>query len=275
MNKFNKFNKSGFSAIGSLLLAGFVMSPTSQADIVAIDSVTIDGSNQLLTATVGGTAYGGGTVATASLSSSNVEGSMGVSFDGTDMLTAGTAAPSGDTLDTTNTVAINIDGDILTGSAGGSAAGNTTQSGGALNLQWGSGLGFTDNDADPDFFIFEDLGNDDVVVHAILSDGTVGTGVSLLSDLWNVVRTDGVLYTDTSTSLTDRSVAGVSFAFTDLLDASGANLTNGTGIKGIMIGDTSAADFYDVYANVSVIPEPSVAMFGGSLAMLLLLRRRR
>ncbi|MCH7228978.1 hypothetical protein, partial [Haloferula sp. A504] len=118
-------------------------------------------------------------------------------------------------------------------------------------LKWNaSGGGFTDNDADPDFFVFEDLGNDSVVVHAILGDGTLGAGVALSG--WNVVRTDGVL---NGGEFTGRSVAGVAFDFTDLLDATGANLTNGTTIQGIVLGDASDADFYEVYANVDTGPD--------------------
>lgn len=250
-------SKSKFTKLALLLFAGFATSPASRAYVVAIHSVTLGDSNELLTATVGGMAYAGGTVADAANSSSNVKGSMeGVAFDGAAPLTAGTAAPAGDTLATEDRVNVNIDGDVLTGSVGGYAEDNLAQSGGALNLQWGAGL--TDNDADPDFFVFEDGGNDDVVVHAILADGTVGVGVSLPG--WNVVDTGGTLYTQDVTSLTGRAVAGVSFAFTDLKDAAGANLTNGTMIKGIVIGDTQAADFYEVYANVEVVPVPSFSL---------------
>ncbi|MCH7229134.1 hypothetical protein, partial [Haloferula sp. A504] len=125
-------------------------------------------------------------------------------------------------------------------------------------LKWNaSGGGFTDNDADPDFFVFEDLGNDSVVAHAILGDGTLGAGVALSG--WNVVHTDGAL---NGGEFTGRSVAGVAFDFTDLLDATGANLTNGTTIQGIVIGDTNDADFYEVYANVDTggTPETSITI---------------
>lgn len=42
----------------------------------------------------------------------------------------------------------------------------------------------------------------------------------------------------------------MAFHFTDLLDASGSNLTHGTPIQGIIIGASNTADFYEVYANV-------------------------
>lgn len=238
------------------------MSPASRAAITAIDSVSLGTSNELLTATVGGTAFGGGTIADYAESGQNNE------FDSP---TVGAAVPTGAQIEPTSAEQRQaFDNDVLTG-VGGGAGGSLTGSGGMLALYWNFGAGgFTDNDADPDFFVFEDLGNDAVDVYAILSDNTLGAAVSLSG--WNTVRTDGVLF---APDVTGRSVAGVSFSFTDLLDAGGTPLTNGTAINGILIGDPGAADFYEVYANVSPIPEPSVSLLGFATMMILVGRRRR
>jgi hypothetical protein len=220
------------------LLALAAMGISAPAAILAVDSVTLGGSNELLTATVGGTAYSGGVIADAA------SGYTGPSFDN----------------------------NLLTGASGTSAMGGT------LNLKWNvSGGGFTDNDADPDFFVFEDnlggAGNDNnILIRAILGDGSLGNAVGPLS-VWNVVLTGGVL---NGGEFTGRSVAGLAFNFTDLLDASGTNLTNGTTIQGIEIGQSGAADFYEVYANVaSPIPEPSTTALLGLGGLALIVRRRR
>ncbi|MCH7229135.1 hypothetical protein [Haloferula sp. A504] len=251
-------NRMFFKTLLGLATLGLTIS-TTHAAVVAIDSVTLGGSNELLTATVGGTAYSGGVIADAT--ADNRANNM--------TLTVGAAAPAG-TVSSASDVhqGAAIDNDLLTGVAG---SVSSSQSGGILSLKWNtSGGGFTDNDADPDFFVFEDLGNDSVFAYAILGDGTLGAGVALSG--WNVVRTDGVL---NGGEFTGRSVAGVAFDFTDLKDAAGVNLTNGPIIQGIVLGDANDADFYEVYGNVSPIPEPSAAAMLGGFGLLALLRRRR
>ena len=232
---------------------GLTISATNAA-IVGIDSVTLGTSNELLTATVGGTAFGGGVIA-------DVAQDDYLITSGLSAPTTGGALINGDT-----TVFTPWDNDVLTGAGGGQS---NPQTNGVLQLFWGGASGFTDNDADPDFFVFEDLGNDSVVVRAILANDTYGESISLSG--WNSVSTSGVL----NGTLTGRTVSGVAFDFTDLKDASGANLTNGTTIKGIWIGDQNDADFYEVYGNFSAVPESAAALLLGSVGLLVLLRRRR
>ena len=229
-----------------------------QGAMTGIDSIVLNGDNSLSSATVGGTAYSGGVIASTAQDDFPVNGLTGV--------TTGGALIIGD-----STVSTPHDNDVLTGAGGGQG---NPQTNGILQLFWGDGageLGFTDNDADPDFFVFEDSGNDAVVARAILADDTYGAAVSLSG--WNTVRADGVL----NGTLTNRPISGVAFDFTDLLDASGVNLTNGTAIHGIWIGDQNDADFYEVYANVDIltIPEPSTAILAGLGLMGVCFRRHR
>ncbi|MEP4077248.1 beta strand repeat-containing protein [Haloferula sp.] len=229
----------------------------SQAAITGIDSVALGAGDTLSTATVGGVAYPGGVIAT----SCEDNRANSFSFDSNAFLTAGDPAPTGTA---TNSADANqgktFDDSVLTGVAG---SANASQAGGGLVLRWNASNGITDNDADPDFFVFEDGGNDNVGVHAILADGTLGQGVALSG--WTTVSTSGVLSTNGATTLTGRTVSGVAFHFTDLLDAAGANLVNGAIIQGIVIGDTIAADFYEVYAHVdSAVVDPQLTLSGGS-----------
>ena len=196
---------------------------------VGIDSVVLHPDGSLASATVAGSSYAGGT---ASLTA---EGSSGDQFAGFPYV-AGTSVPAGTTPHPGPAV---HDNNVLTGEAGSLDLGQ-----GVLLLRSDAG-NFTDTDADPDFFVFEDGGNDDVQVQALLADGSLGEAVSLSG--WSTVRNDGTLVTN---GLSGRSIDGVAFDFTDLKDASGSNLEPGTPISGIMIGDLNAADFYEVYANV-------------------------
>ena len=229
----------------------------SQAAILGIDSVTLNGDDSLATATVGGVAYAGGTIADA------VEDNGGTAPSsplGAFPASAGSAAPSGRVVSASDAQqGLAYDNSVKTGVAG--ATNTAGQNGGALVLRWGD-AGFTDNDAGPDFFVFEDLGNDTVEVQAILSEGTLGASITLSG--WNALFTDGALGTNTnvSTTLSGRTISGVSFGFTDLLDAAGASLTAGATIQGIVIGDTGSADFYEVYASIDrvAIPEPTAML---------------
>jgi hypothetical protein len=242
----------------STLAVAFVVAVASSAHaaVTGIDSVTLNVDNSLDTATVGGTAFEGGVI--ADQAQANIGNPLGPVATG-DALVSGS--------DMIDLAPLTWDNDVLTGSAGGQGQGQT---GGILQLFWGTAVGgFTDNDSDPDFFVFEDSGNDDVEIRAILANDTYGEAV-LLSG-WNSVSNDGVL---NDGEFTGRDVQGVAFELTDLLDASGNNLTNGMTIKGIWIGDAGAADFYEVYANVNPIPEPaSLALL--ALGGLTLIRRRR
>ncbi|MCH7229136.1 hypothetical protein, partial [Haloferula sp. A504] len=113
------------------------------AAVAPIQSVNLGGSGELLTATVGGVSYAVGTVADAA--GDNRTNNM--------TLTVGAAAPSGTSTSVSDAhQGAAIDNNLLTGVAG---SANSSQSGGILSLKWNaSGGGFTDNDADPDFFVF-------------------------------------------------------------------------------------------------------------------------
>jgi len=254
--------KTLFALTGSVAL---LVAPAADAAVLAIDSVTLNPDNSLASAVVGGVSYDPGTIG------SSAADNVGNEFSGFPYA-AGTPAPAGGAISGPSLDA--FDNNLLTGVAGG--AGGSLDSGGVFAFRWLGGS-FTDNDSDPDFFVFEDGGNDTLSVQAILMDGTLGTSLSIASGAsnWNTVRTDGTLLVG-GNPVTNRSVAGTSFAFTDQLDASGNNLTAGAEIQGILIGQINTADFYEVYANVSPIPEPGTAgLLLGAVALGFLVRRRR
>lgn len=226
--------------------------------ILGIDSVVLDGANALVSARIGGTDYAGGRIADYA-----EDGRPGTPIAG-HPFAAGSPAPTGTAISPTDQLqAKAFDNNVLTGAAGDDV---DTQTGGVMILRWGTS--FTDNDTDPDFFVFEDLGNDLVDVQAILSDGTLGAAIRLTG--WNTVATNGVLSVNPDDIRSNRTVSGVSFGFTDLLDATGQPLALGTSIQGIVIGDAPGADFFEIYAAVeaTTIPEPaSMVMIIAGLAV--------
>jgi hypothetical protein len=222
--------------------------PVAAVASTAIDSITLNGDDSLNTVTIGGTTLSGGSVATSI--TSNISGAF-------DSLTVGATAPAGSA-----TVHPNIaDSSLLTGTRG-------TVDDGVYRFDWGAS-GFTDNDSDFDFFVFEDVGNDNVTVNAVLGDGRLGASYSLTS--WGDVSTAGVL----ENGLVDRTISGAAFHFTDLLDENGVELSNGDTILGIIIGEVDASDFYLVSGNV-VVPEPGTfALLLGIAGLGLVVTRRR
>jgi len=91
---------------------------------------------------------------------------------------------------------------------------------------------WTDTNGDnPDFFVFETGGNQDINIEAILFDGTIGQTVAVPQANWG---NTGLSIT-TSGPHNGQSISGIAFAITDLLDADGNNLTNSSMIQGIQI----------------------------------------
>ena len=86
------------------------------------------------------------------------------------------------------------------------------------------------NGEQPDFFLFETNGNDDIDVQAILADGLLGRAVSIPKSIWG----------DTGLRITasvhkNQKIMGLSWSLTDLLDGQGRPLTNDQSIQGIQI----------------------------------------
>ena len=97
---------------------------------------------------------------------------------------------------------------------------------------------WTDTNGDnPDFFVFETGGNQDINIEAILSGGTIGQSVTVPQATWG---NTGLSIT-TSGPHNGQTIEGIAFAITDLLDQSGNNLTNSSLIEGIQI----TSDGYD------------------------------
>ena len=106
------------------LLVFLMGSSLAHAAVVAIDSVTLGGSNELLTATVGGNSYSGGVIADAIADNRNNNMT----------LTVGVAAPTGTISSSTDVnQGAAIDNDLLSGGAGGSGG---DQAGGILSNGW-------------------------------------------------------------------------------------------------------------------------------------------
>ena len=145
----------------------------------------------------------------------------------------------------------------------GVSGGFLVTSGDYTTTDFGGSTFITDNDSDPDFFIFEDTGNDNFTVQAILVDQTLGDPVSVLStDFGPVLYSSGTL-NNNGNILTNRNVAGVSLSFTDLLDGSGSPLAAGAPIRGIFIDSNATLDVYSISANVeATVPEPSTFVLG-------------
>jgi len=94
------------------------------------------------------------------------------------------------------------------------------------------------NGDNPDFFVFETGGNQDIGIAAVLPGGTIGRSVTVATATWG---DSGLDIAGSGTSHDGQSISGVAFAITDLLDQNGNNLTNDTVIEGIQIN----SDGYD------------------------------
>jgi uncharacterized repeat protein (TIGR01451 family) len=91
---------------------------------------------------------------------------------------------------------------------------------------FGGNLWVDANGNNPDFFIFENGGNDSGTIRAIFPDGSLGNTISFNNNSWGDTGYDSSFGQD---------IKGLTFAITDLLDASGNHLTNSTVIKGLQI----------------------------------------
>ncbi|MHC4206403.1 MAG: hypothetical protein ACYSTT_17260, partial [Planctomycetota bacterium] len=87
------------------------------------------------------------------------------------------------------------------------------------------------NGDNPDFFVFETGGNQDINIEAILSGGTIGQSVTVPQAIWG----DTGFNITTSGPHNGQTIEGIAFAITDLLDENGNNLTNSSLIEGIQI----------------------------------------
>ncbi len=104
--------------------------------------------------------------------------------------------------------------------------------------QFGGKSSWIDTNGDnPDFFIFETGGNQDINVEAILPGGAIGKSVPVPTALWG---NTGLAIT-TSGPHNGQSVSGIALAITDLFDQNGNRLTNKSVIAGIQI----SSDGYD------------------------------
>ncbi len=98
--------------------------------------------------------------------------------------------------------------------------------------QFGGKGAWTDTNGDnPDFFVFETGGNQDIGIAAVLPGGTIGNTVSVSQTLFG----DTGLVITTSGPHNGQTIEGIAFAVTDLLDQNGNNLTNTSVIEGIQV----------------------------------------
>ncbi|MFB0525023.1 MAG: DUF4457 domain-containing protein [Phycisphaerae bacterium] len=123
-------------------------------------------------------------------------------------------------------------------------------------VNFGGGLWKDSNGDDPDFFLFESGGEagDDPDIAPIFFDGTVGTAIDIPGSNWGPTGylRDQAAANDT-VEMDGQQLHGISFAITDLLDASGNPLTNDTVILGLWISDRGGADPVGFFA---VVPPP-------------------
>jgi hypothetical protein len=103
------------------------------------------------------------------------------------------------------------------------------------------------NGDNPDFFIFETGGNQDINIAAVLPGGTIGQSVTVATATWG---NTGLSIT-TSGPHNGQSISGIALALTDLLDQNGNNLTNDSVIEGIQID----SDGYDPSLVCAVLAE--------------------
>ncbi len=121
-------------------------------------------------------------------------------------------------------------------------------------VNFGGGLWKDSNGDNPDFFLFESGGNagDDPDIAPIFPDGTVGTAIDIPGSNWGGTGYNRVAAAaNDAVDMDGQELHGLSFAITDLQDASGNPLTNDTVILGLWISDRGGADPVGFFA---VIP---------------------
>jgi len=94
----------------------------------------------------------------------------------------------------------------------------------------GHALYWDTNGEQPDFVLFETNGNDDILVQAILPDGSLGHGLDISKSTWGDT---GLLIT--ASVHKNQRIAGLTWSLTDLLDTQGLPLTGDQSIAGILI----------------------------------------
>jgi len=123
-------------------------------------------------------------------------------------------------------------------------------------VNFGGGLWKDSNGDNPDFFLFESGGeaSGDPDIAPVFPDGTVGTAINIPGSTWGGTgyNRDQAAAND-AVGMDGQELHGISFAITDLLDASGNPLANNTVILGLWISDRGGADPVGFFA---VMPPP-------------------
>ena len=103
-------------------------------------------------------------------------------------------------------------------------------------VNFGGNLWKDSNGDNPDFFLFESGGNagDDPDIAPIFPDGTVGTAIDIPGSNWGGTGYNRVAAAaNDAVDMDGQELHGLSFAITDLQDASGNPLTNDTVIRSL------------------------------------------
>jgi len=129
-------------------------------------------------------------------------------------------------------------------------------------VDFGGSLFSDQNGDNPDFFIFENGGNDSGTIQAIFPDDTLGQAISFSTAVWGD--------TGYKSGVGNQAIKGMAFSITDLLDASGAALDNNSVIKGICIRSAGL----DPSSISVVVPEPG-SLLTLALGALALIHRKR
>jgi hypothetical protein len=136
---------------------------------------------------------------------------------------------------------------------------------------FGGGLWSDANGADPDFFIFEsasgEFGDNDITIQAILPGAVLGNAVTFPgTGTWGDTG-----LTRTVNPNNGQAIKGVSFAVTDLLDASGVPLPANQQLEGLRINSSGI----DPSLVAAVVPEPATVALLALGGLGLLARRKR
>ena len=120
---------------------------------------------------------------------------------------------------------------------------------------FGGRLWKNSNSDNPDFFLYEAGGNDNPNIAAILPGGVIGQTFTATSGLWGGM---GAGFNGSN----GQEIFGVSFAITDLMDASGAPLTNSSVIEGLAVNGRAGLDpgaWFAVMPPLTLAQDPSPA----------------